>query len=136
MHRRILLVALLCLCALPLFAQSSTQARIHYYRPDSQYAGWGLHAWNNTTDNVTWTSPIQSDGSDSYGIYFDVDLADSTTDLGFIIHKGDTKDPGPDMYLSLIHIWPAWRRLSPRIAPQRSHRASSLDLIAIRAMSS
>lgn len=108
MHRRILLVALLCLCALPVFAQSSTQARIHYYRPDSQYAGWGLHAWNNTTDNVTWTTPIQSDGSDSYGIYFDVDLADSTTPLGFIIHNGDTKDPGPDMYMDITQGRNAW----------------------------
>src|SRR6266704_4848110 len=108
MRRRISLVALFCLCALSLFAQSSTQARIRYYRPDGQFSGSGLHAWNNTTENVTWTSPIQSDGSDSYGIYFDVDLYDLTTPLGFIIHKGDNKDPGPDMYMDVTGSRNAW----------------------------
>jgi pullulanase len=108
MRRRISLVALFCLCALSLFAQSSTQARIHYYRPDSNYAGWGLHVWNNTTDNVTWTTPLQPAGTDSYGIYFDVDLYDSTTPLGFIIHNGNTKDPGPDMYMDVTEGRNVW----------------------------
>ena len=101
MLRRLFPAAFLLLCSLSLFAQTATQARIHYYRPDAQFAGWGLHAWNNTTDFVTWTQPIQSDGSDSYGIYFDVDLYDATTPLGFIIHNGDNKDPGPDMYMDV-----------------------------------
>ena len=108
MRRRILLVAFCLFSALPLLAQTSNQARIHYYRPDAQYTGWGLHVWNNTTDNVTWTTPLQSDGSDSYGIYFDVDLQDHTTPLDFIIHKGDTKDPGPDMYMDVTKGNNAW----------------------------
>ncbi|ABF41330.1 Alpha-1,6-glucosidase, pullulanase-type [Candidatus Koribacter versatilis Ellin345] len=101
MLRRLSLPVLILLCTLAGYAQGPTQARIHYYRPDAQFAGWGLHVWNNTTDNVTWTTPLQPAGSDSYGIYFDVDLFDATTPLGFIIHKGDTKDPGPDMYMDV-----------------------------------
>jgi pullulanase len=108
MHRRVLLAAFLLLCAIPFFAQGPNQARIHYYRPDGQFTGWGLHVWNNTTDNVTWTTPLQPDGSDTYGIYFDVDLYDNTTPLGFIIHKGDTKDPGPDMYMDVVKGNNAW----------------------------
>ncbi len=74
-------------------------ARIHYHRPDGQYGGWGLHLWEDTPESVEWGSPWQSAGEDEYGIYWDFRLNDGASKIGFIVHKGDQKDPGPDMTL-------------------------------------
>ena len=35
-------------------------------------------------------------GSDEFGAYWNVPIADAEAALNFIIHKGDEKDPGPD----------------------------------------
>jgi pullulanase len=40
-------------------------------------------------------------GTTPYGAYWDVRLADGARRVGFIVHKGDLKDPGPDMFLRL-----------------------------------
>ena len=34
-----------------------------------------------------------------FGIEFRVDLADGADQLAYILHRGDTKDPGPDQFL-------------------------------------
>ncbi len=73
-------------------------ARIHYYRPDAQYSGWGLHVWGDADVSVTWTDPMEPTGEDPMGLYWDIPLVDGADEVGFIIHKGDTKDPGPDMF--------------------------------------
>lgn len=74
-------------------------ARIHYHRPRGGYAGWGLHVWGDTQEKVEWTSPLPPTGQDDFGLYWDVRLSEDAQEVGFIIHKGDTKDPGPDMFL-------------------------------------
>jgi pullulanase len=76
-------------------------ARIHYQRPDGAYDGFNLHVWEDTTDEVTWESGLEIAGEDDYGVYWDVNLAEGAEQVGFIIHKGDEKDPGPDMFLEL-----------------------------------
>lgn len=76
-------------------------ARIHYQRPDGQYAGWGLHAWEDTTATVTWEKPLAQAGKDDWGVYFDVPLKAGARKVAFLVHRGDTKDPGPDMFLDL-----------------------------------
>jgi pullulanase len=97
--------ALLCLLFLFLGAFSFAQdlpenvARIHYQRPDGAYDGFKLHVWENTTDEVTWDAGLEIAGEDDYGVYWDVNLAENAERVGFIIHKGDEKDPGPDMFL-------------------------------------
>ncbi len=75
------------------------QARIHYHRPKGDYAGWGLHVWGDSSESVEWTSALPPTGRDGYGLYWDVGLTDEPTKVGFIVHKGDTKDPGADMSL-------------------------------------
>ncbi|WP_349774801.1 pullulanase-type alpha-1,6-glucosidase [Deinococcus taeanensis] len=75
-------------------------ARINYYRPDGAYTGWGLHAWEDTTAQVEWDKPLTPTGTNSFGVYWDVPLKTDWKKLGFIVHKGDTKDPGPDMVLT------------------------------------
>jgi len=77
-------------------------ARIHYHRVKGDYDGWGLHAWEDVKETVTWTSPLGPTGRDAYGVYWDVRLAADAARVGFIVHKGDTKDPGPDMLLDLV----------------------------------
>ena len=75
-------------------------ARIRYHRPKGGYGGWGLHVWGDTEESVLWTEPLPPAGQDPYGLYWDIRLTEGAAEVGFIIHKGDTKDPGPDMLLS------------------------------------
>jgi pullulanase len=87
-------------------------ARIHYYRPDGNYANWTVYAFNDTAeytgdynDGLTAVSSY-----DSYGAYFDISLIANAKDLGFIIHNIFTgaKDPGPDMHLDVATNTEAW----------------------------
>lgn len=71
--------------------------RINYSRPDGQYGGWGLHLWDGAKVPTEWTKPLAQTGKSSSGAYWDVPTAQGWTKLNFIIHRGDDKDPGPDM---------------------------------------
>ena len=83
-------------------------ARINYYRPDGKYDGWGLHAWEDTTLTVDWAKPLTPTGTNSFGIYWDVPMKTDWKKLGFIVHKGDEKDPGPDFFLTPDRGNQAW----------------------------
>jgi pullulanase len=87
-------------------------ARIHYYRPDGNYANWTCYAFNDTAeytgdynDGLTGVTSL-----DSYGAYFDISLIANAQNLGFIIHNiaTGTKDPGPNMYLDVATNTQAW----------------------------
>ncbi|HEY3485687.1 MAG TPA: pullulanase-associated domain-containing protein, partial [Ilumatobacteraceae bacterium] len=82
-------------------------ALLHYRRPAGDYGNyassdfndfWGLHVWTGSTD-PGWTTPIEPVGEDVFGVVFRVPLVDGATTLSYIIHRGDTKDPGPDQSL-------------------------------------
>ncbi|SMB79740.1 pullulanase-type alpha-1,6-glucosidase [Deinococcus hopiensis] len=75
-------------------------ARINYFRPDGKYGDWGLHVWEDTTAQVEWTKPLPQTGKNAFGVYWDVPLKTGWKKLNFIVHKGDEKDPGPDMTLT------------------------------------
>jgi pullulanase len=87
-------------------------ARIHYFRPDGNYANWTVYAFNDTAE---YTGDF-NDGltgvtsRDSYGVYFDISLIPNAQNLGFIIHNISTgvKDPGPDMHLDVATNTQAW----------------------------
>ncbi len=117
---RLLAVAALLLGAAPALVQAQTTLTIHYHRFDANYAGWGLHLWDAVEwesggifyiDEVqySWTSPFPPTGSDDFGVVWEVPIAYPDVDLGFIIHNGDVKDPGPDMawgdYVAHPEIW-------------------------------
>ncbi|NNE34228.1 MAG: T9SS type A sorting domain-containing protein [Rhodothermales bacterium] len=83
-------------------------ATIHYHRDDGDYGDptspdfndfWGLHAWTGALNPPTWTDPIRPSGFDTFGSTFDVDLVVGATELAYILHRGDVKDPGPDQFL-------------------------------------
>lgn len=87
-----------------------SHAIIHYHRPDDDYGDttsnhfrdfWGLHVWHGAKKPTTWERPLKPAGKDDFGIYFEVPLAEDATDLAFIVHRGERKDPGPDQFLSL-----------------------------------
>jgi len=87
-------------------------ARIHYYRPDSNYSNWSVYSFNDTeepTNNFN-DGPVFQTGSDSYGAFFDIKLKPNPNDLGFIVHNVSTgtKDPGPDMHLNVHTFAEAW----------------------------
>jgi pullulanase len=84
-------------------------ARIHYQRPDGDYGGWVLHVWEDTLEQVSWSAGLPIAGTTAYGAYWDVRLSDGARRVGFIVHKGDLKDPGPDMFLRLdVHGHEVW----------------------------
>ncbi len=96
------------LSAPPLAAPAERTARVHYYRPDGAYEGFELHVWEDTTESVTWENGLVQTGSSAFGVYWDVALAEDASTLGFIVHKGDEKDPGPDMFLDLTESNEVW----------------------------
>ena len=81
---------------------------IHYQRADGDYGDfdsddyndfWGLHAFGDALDDgltVEYTSPLKPDGTDDFGIFWQVPVDDVDAQLGYIIHRGDTKSPNED----------------------------------------
>ena len=109
---RILSGVVFCLFAILLAITASAQAipaghiRIHYHRPDANYTGWTIYAFDNTTENTGnyGGDPVQVSGTDAYGVYFDVGITTSAQEVGIIIHNptapgGDQKDPGPNEFV-------------------------------------
>jgi glycosidase len=83
-------------------------ATIHYRRPAGDYGDptstdfndfWGLHVWTGAATEPPWTDPLRPMGEDVFGMEFRVELADGADQLAYILHRGDTKDPGPDQFL-------------------------------------
>ena len=106
----VLTISLLCLgliqCRQALSQIPAGHIRIHYHRPDGNYSGWTVYAFDNTTENTGGygTGPVQQTGTDSYGVYFDVGITTGAQEVGIIIHNptaagGDQKDPGPNEFV-------------------------------------
>jgi len=95
----------------PSLAAATNTAIIHYHRADGDYGDptssnyadfWGLHTWNGALNpNPSWQEPVKPAGSNLFGPYFEVPLAAGATELAYILHRGDTKDPGPDQFLQV-----------------------------------
>jgi pullulanase/glycogen debranching enzyme len=89
-------------------------AVIHYHRTDGDYGDpsssnyqdfWGMHVWTGSAETgIEWTSPLKPAGLDRFGAVFEIDLVPDATQLAYILHRGDTKDPGPDQFLDLIKV--------------------------------
>jgi pullulanase-type alpha-1,6-glucosidase len=93
---------------------------IFYRRDDDNYTGWGVHLFPQdpaTGEWTTWAAPHPVEGVDPlWGAYFRVALPGKESPkysanpaaldtfpkaLGFIIHKADVKDPGPDQVVRI-----------------------------------
>jgi len=90
----------------------ANKARIHYFRPDANYASWTVYAFGDTTEDTGNFNggPVFVTGYDTYGAFYDVGLTANPHDLGFIVHNisTGTKDPGPDMHLNVALFKEAW----------------------------
>ncbi len=90
----------------------ANKARIHYFRPDSNYASWTVYAFGDTTEDTGNFNggPVFVTGYDTYGAFYDVGLTQNPHDLGFIVHNISLgiKDPGPDMHLNVAQFNEAW----------------------------
>ena len=95
-------------------------ATIHYHRADGDYGDvtstdftqfWGLHVWAGAAaPNPSWQQPVKPTGFDLFGPYWQIALQDAAPQLAHIIHRGDTKDPGPDMFLTFAeHGYEVWQ---------------------------
>lgn len=80
-------------------ALAPNTARIHYHRPRGDYDGWGLHTWEGAATETPWANAMKPAGRDAFGVWWDVPMKPAATKLGLIVHKGDQKDPGADMFL-------------------------------------
>jgi hypothetical protein len=110
-------------------------ATIHYRRPAGDYGDptstdfndfWGLHVWDGAVPQPPWTDPIRPVGEDVFGIVFRIPLVDGAEQLAYILHRGDTKDPGPDQFLVFdTYGHEAWQLQgadpeNPYVAPLRN----------------
>ncbi len=88
------------------------KARIHYFRPDANYASWTVYAFGDTTEDTSNFNggPVFVTGYDTYGAFYDIGLSANPHDLGFIVHNISLgiKDPGPDMHLNVAQFKEAW----------------------------
>jgi pullulanase-type alpha-1,6-glucosidase len=75
------------------------QVAVYYIRPDASYSGWALHTWGDVVTETQWTAPLQPVGTDPapLGEAFLINVKPGAAHVNIIVHKGDTKDPGPDM---------------------------------------
>ncbi len=85
---------------------------LHYRRPAGDYGDytsgdyhdfWGVHAWGGVPD-PGWTTPYKAIGQDAYGVIFRLPLNAGATDFGYIVHRGDEKDPGPDQSIDVTEL--------------------------------
>ena len=96
---------------------------LHYRRPAGDYGDyastdyadfWGLHAWGDAPD-PGWTTPHKPMSgsmvlSDTFGVTFKLDLTtEDPQQMGYLFHRGDDKDPGPDQFLEFgtsgFEVW-------------------------------
>jgi pullulanase len=71
---------------------AATSLTIHYKRlAANDYAGWTMHAFDAAVE-TQWTDGLKMNVTDSFGAVIDVPLKNTTGRVGYIFHKGDTKD--------------------------------------------
>jgi len=121
--KRRLLVTLLTAIAMSAFASNfSAQAQevakvpdgsvaIHFWRPNGDYDGWGVHVWESfekvengkvvkpkdksdqPLSGVSWGTPMMPTGKDGFGVYWVVKASEfRNAKVNYIIHKGDSKE--------------------------------------------
>jgi pullulanase-type alpha-1,6-glucosidase len=83
----------------------ANQVAVYYVRGDGDYTGWGLHTWGDVAHETAWTSPLAPVGTvPDLGAGFLIDVINGAQRVNIIVHKGDTKDPGPDMGWNLSEL--------------------------------
>ena len=71
----------------------ATSLTIHYKRTDANYTDWKIHTFGSAQE-TTWDNGVAAARTDSFGGVYTVPLKTLTGTVGYIFHKGDTKDHG------------------------------------------
>jgi pullulanase-type alpha-1,6-glucosidase len=89
-----------------------------YHRPAGDYGDydsndfndfWGLHTWGAAAD-PGWATPRKPAFTDVFGVAFAVPIINNEPSVGYIFHRGDDKDPGPDQFLTMeTHGYEVWQ---------------------------
>ncbi|WP_081913823.1 pullulanase-type alpha-1,6-glucosidase [Glycomyces sp. NRRL B-16210] len=72
---------------------------------------WGLHLWGEALPEgaaTEWDAPLPPDGTDDWGRYWHVPVADANGDLGVIVHSGDTKLHEGDLLFKPSQLGETW----------------------------
>ncbi len=115
-------------------SQQCQLATIHYRRRHADYEGWGLHVWGPTPLEgiVTWESPLEPAGQDDFGLYWEIPINPGASQINYIIHRGNEKDPGADQNLDFeqagCEIWQVQGRLNQFSNPSDAIEALTVDI--------
>jgi pullulanase len=82
-------------------AVAPATVRIHYNRTAGDYLGWQLYTWYGALNPSPQWNPAQPpNGTDTFGVFFDVPAITTDTGLNFILHDvtGNLKNCPNDMF--------------------------------------
>ncbi len=83
---------------------------IHYRRDDGAHADWGLHLWGDGVPATDWDAPLPFSESDDYGGVARFVVAETSTRVNFIVHRGNDKDGDQDRAFDLATADEIWLR--------------------------
>ncbi|WP_432981713.1 pullulanase-type alpha-1,6-glucosidase [Dactylosporangium sp. CA-233914] len=73
----------------PPSAAAPDYAVVHYQRPAGDYGNWGLYAWGDVQDPMTWPAGAPFAGEDAYGRFAWVKLKPGSANMGFLVVDGN-----------------------------------------------
>ena len=97
--------------SIPTKAQSpipTGSVRIHYHRNNADYAGWAIYDWTGAkSPSPSYANPGNPQtGTDDFGVYWDIALADRATQLFFIVRNADGSRRGRRPVGRVADLWP------------------------------
>lgn len=134
-------------------SSAAPSVTIHYKRIAGDYAGWGLHLWNDSTGTAaiaagtatTWATPRAFDTVAGGWTSVTIPLVNANANLNFIVHKGDAKSPMLDLAVNRqtfgADVWVvqdtastyATQTAADAAAALVGHQADGLDMAAVAA---
>lgn len=79
---------------------SQTYVKVHFYRHQQDYDGWGVHLWGDSilsSAATQWSAPRAFDCQQDPWVQFWVPIQDEGSAFNFIVHKGDNKNTPDDL---------------------------------------
>ena len=85
---------------------------VHYNRPGGVYTDWKLYLWQDDWNN-DWNTSHPYDGMNDFGAVYTITTATYpsltvTSPLNYIMHNGDTQDPGGDRAYTPSEQYEIW----------------------------
>lgn len=55
------------------------------------YNGWGIHLWGDVMESTEWEVPMPPSGEDNFGIFWSITPSNDSSEIQFMVHKGEEK---------------------------------------------